>query len=248
MLVAELRFHDMLNDLLPRGLRGTAFPVRFRLGDTVKNLIEACGVPHTEVGVVTADAVAVPPAYHVRDGDRVSVCPVSLAAEGDVESSWNRIEPGAARFILDVHLGALARALRTLGLDTAWEPPFDDGELAARAAVEGRVLLTRDRALLMRKLVTHGCLVRSLHPQAQVEEVLRRFRLQEKLRPFTRCLSCNAPLEELPAAEARPLVPELVAQLYDGFRRCPSCRKVYWKGTHWQDMARRLVDPLTRVT
>ena len=159
------------------------------------------------------------------------------------------------RFLLDVHLGRLARALRLLGLDAAWGRDLDDGELARRSAEERRILLTRDRGLLKRRAVTHGYLVRSLRPPEQLREVLRRFDLVDRagrpasaqVRPFSRCLRCNLPLEDLSAAEAAEekktgRIPPRVGELYDRFRRCPGCRRIYWRGTHWEQLRRRLGD------
>ena len=231
MAEAWIRFNLCLNDFLPAHLRGRPFTVPFRPGDTVKNVIEARGVPHTEVHRVAVNDAVVPLSYQLRPGDQISVHPVPPRVEAEAQDP---------RFLLDVHLGRLARDLRALGHDAAWGPPFDDEALARRAALEGRILLTRDRALLMRRTVTAGYLVRSRLVVEQLPEVIRRFGLQGRSRPFTRCLSCNSVLEELPAPEARPLVPEVISSLYDTFRRCPCCRKVYWKGTHWEDMVRRL--------
>jgi uncharacterized protein with PIN domain len=240
MPAAEFRFFQELNDFLPPEQRKCWIPVTFKEGDTVKNLIEARGIPHTEIDLLTVGGQPVDFSYQVRQDDRICVYPVFESFD---ISGLTRVRAGAlrvTRFILDVHLGRLARDLRMLGFDTEYAPPFDDADLVARAGKQHRVILTRDRALLMRKAVTHGYLVRSLEPDEQLREVLRRFQLEESIRPFTRCLLCNSELRVLPVRQARERVPALVYRLYEDFRECPRCGQVFWEGSHWRDMKARL--------
>jgi len=139
-------------------------------------------------------------------------------------------------------LGALARWLRVLGVDTAYDPALDDSELVARSLAEGRTLLTRDRRLVERRALDgRHLLIASEVVDEQVRQVLDAL----ALRPdpddlFRRCLRCNAPLESVDPEAARRQVPPFVARTQARFRRCPACDRLYWRGTHARRMRRRL--------
>lgn len=156
--------------------------------------------------------------------------------------------PHPPRLLADAMLGGLARWLRVLGLDAAHDPALDDPELVERAVAEDRVILTRDRRLVLRKRASNHLLVRSEVVDEQVAQVLRDLAVEpdpEAL--FSRCLRCNVELRELPAEEAALEVPPYVARTQTRFRRCPSCGRIYWRATHAERMRRRLrkmgVDP-----
>lgn len=140
--------------------------------------------------------------------------------------------PQRPRFLLDVHLGRLARLLRLLGCDADYANHRDDPELVALARQQDRVLLTRDRGLLSRRAVTHGYLVRADDPVAQLEEVVDRFELCATLRPFTRCLECNGELEDVAKAEVLHRLEPGTRREQHRFRRCRGCDRIYWRGTH----------------
>ena len=145
------------------------------------------------------------------------------------------------RFFADAMLGGLARWLRTLGLDVAYEPALDDAELVAQAAREGRVILTRDRKLVERKLARRHLLIASDEVSEQLRQVLAAFRIEiDPVRVLSRCLRCNVPLVELPVELALPRVPPFVARTQRQFRECPSCRRVFWPATHVARMRQRL--------
>jgi uncharacterized protein len=141
--------------------------------------------------------------------------------------------PAAPRLIADAMLGALARWLRVLDLDTAYDPALSDAQLVALAAAEGRVVLSRDRQLLERRLARPQLLIRSERVPEQLRQVLAALGLRpEPQRLFRRCLRCNQPLRPLPTEAAQPQVPEFVARTVAEFSTCPSCRRIYWRGTH----------------
>ncbi|MGH9362847.1 MAG: Mut7-C RNAse domain-containing protein [Thermoanaerobaculia bacterium] len=147
----------------------------------------------------------------------------------------------AARLLADAMLGALARWLRVLDLDTAYDPALDDAALVAVAAAEGRTILTRDRKLLERRLARHHLLVRSDRVHEQLRQVLEELALRpERERLFSRCLRCNTPLAPVAAEAARPHVPPFVARTQESFRRCPGCGRYYWRATHVARMERWL--------
>lgn len=235
---ARFRFYAELNDFLPAERRMQEFEYSFSGRQSVKHLIEAAGVPHTEVDLVLANGEPVDFSYLVEDGDRISVYPVFEALD---ITGVTRVRPQPlrqARFVLDCHLGRLAAYLRMLGFDTLHDKDCSDEELARRASEQRRILLTRDRELLKRSAVTHGYYVRQTQPRAQLVEVLRRFDLAGAVEPFTRCLRCNELLEEARREEVWRQVPPRSRAHYREFWRCPGCGRVYWGGSHYGRMER----------
>ena len=211
---------DLSLFLLPRE-RGVEVTRTWSETDTLMHVIESIGVPHTEVGRIA------------REGDVIRV----------YRQQPERLDD--ARFVLDQHLGRLAAYLRMLGLDVLHSVPSPDAELAAISSGEDRVLLTRDVGLLKRKEVRRGYFVRTTDPRAQLMEVARRFCLAGEIAPFTRCVVCNRPLERVDKAEVLDLLPLRTAELYEEFRRCPGCGRVYWKGSHY-DRMKELIEAVKR--
>jgi uncharacterized protein with PIN domain len=231
-MYAELRFYAELRDLLPRTRRSGRIVHAFREPGSVKDVIESHGVPHTEVELILVNGRSVGLDHQVADGDRISVYP--MFESFDV-SSLVRVRPRPlrdVRFVLDVHLGKLARRLRLLGFDCSYQREASDDELVAISTAQRRILLTRDLQLLKRKAITHGAFVRSTDARAQVREVVRRFQLSGSIAPYTRCLACNGRLEAVAKADVEPRLPPMTRQLYHEFRRCPACDRTYWRGAH----------------
>jgi uncharacterized protein with PIN domain len=239
MGAARFRFYAELNDFLPRENQEKELTRYFSVTGSVKDFIESFGVPHTEVDLVLANGKTVDFSYHVRDGDRVSVYPVFESLD---ISSVSRVRPvplRTLRFILDVHVGRLAAYLRMAGFDALYGNDASDAELASMVERERRVLLTRDRYLLMRTAVDRGYWVRSTEPKDQLLEVVKRFDLTGSMQPFTRCLACNALLEEASRESVLDrLPPRLTGK--DAFRVCPGCQRVYWEGSHHERMSKLL--------
>jgi len=231
-----IRFYAELNDHLPPDRRFQTLEKPFFVPPTVKDVIESFGVPHAEVELIVAQGEPVDFAYTVRDGDRIAVYPVFEAI--DVSPAL-RVRPAPlrnTRFILDVHLGRLAAHLRMLGFDAAYRNDSTDPELVRASSEEHRILLTRDRGLLMHAAVTHGYWLRATDSRRQLTEVLARLDLVRSIRPFTRCMACNALLEDAAPEAVAHLVPAHTAALYHEFRRCAACGRVYWKGSHYRRM------------
>jgi uncharacterized protein with PIN domain len=240
MGTASVRFYEELNDFLPGNRKKRQFLARFHAGDTVKALIESLGVPHTEVDLILVNGRSASFQQKVRPGDRISVYPVFESLE---IGSVTRVRPGSLRrtlFVLDVHLGRLAKLLRMLGFDTLYSNSYDDSSLSRISRDEGRIVLTRDRELLKRSIITHGYYLRSDQPMEQLLEVLKRFDLREKIRPFSRCLRCNRVLQETDADRVAASLPEYVARTYHRYKTCPDCGRIYWQGSHWEHMRRLL--------
>ncbi len=223
MTIARFRFYEELDDFLAPERRRHDFDARCARGATVKNAIESFGVPHTEVELILVNGRSVDFPYRMRDGDRVSVYPMFEAL--DIQPLL-RVRPQPLRnprFIADSHLGGLARLLRMAGFDTLHDQRASDDAIRRRASDDHRIILTRDRALLMRRTVTHGCHLHAREPRSQLREVVERLDLRARLRPFTLCLECNVPLESVQKSDVLDRLPPAVAQLRERFMRCARC-------------------------
>jgi hypothetical protein len=148
------------------------------------------------------------------------------------------------RFLADAMLGRLARWLRVLGFDTHYDPALHDAALVRLADAEGRILLTRDRHLLRERRPRLAVEVTSDRPLQQLGALIEQLELQPPRELFTRCMVCNAPLDDLSDAEAATLLPPSARQLAGTARRCPQCNRVYWPGSHVQRMTRALATAL----
>jgi uncharacterized protein with PIN domain len=221
---ATFTFLDELNDFLPHFRKNTLFTLEFEPHQSLKHLIESIGVPHTEFGVVRVNRHETNPANRLREGDQVVVYPAdSLISD----------EPC---FILDNHLGQLATYLRMLGFDCLYRNDYQDDELARVSIEAGRVLLTRDRRLLMRKVIRVGYCLHQTDPREQVGEVLRRFKLFKQIKPFQRCLRCNSQLHPVNKQDIIDRLEPLTKRYFDEFHICPACNQIYWKGSHYAHM------------
>jgi uncharacterized protein with PIN domain len=242
-LRVRFRFYAELNDFLPRGLRYARFSHTLRERASVKDTIEAIGVPHTEVDLILANGASVDFSYILEDQDDISVYPMFEAID---VSPIQQVRPEPlreTRFVLDTHLGRLARYLRMLGFDARYRNDFGDQELADISSGERRILLTRDRGLLKRGQVTHGYCVRETEPKRQLAEVVRRFDLVGSIRPFARCIRCNGVLETVDKDQVRDQLPPKTREYFEDFRRCTRCEQVYWRGSHFERM-QRLIDAI----
>jgi uncharacterized protein with PIN domain len=224
MARAQFRFHGPLALFLPKERRDAAFPYECAHAATLKNAIEALGVPHTEVGTVTVNGAPATLQRAVRERDAVEVF------------AHDKQSVDVPDFLADAHLGGLARFLRMLGFDTLYENGMTDEAIRRLARDEKRVVLTRDRELLKCADVAHGAYVRELNAEAQLREVAERFDLAKRARPFTLCLECNRPLEKVQKAEILDRLPQRVSELHDSFTRCRTCDRVYWRGSHYERM------------
>ena len=244
----EVRFYAELNDFLPLSSRQISFALAVPAHTTIKHAIESLGVPHTEVDLILVNGSAVDFHYLPAEGDRVSIYPVFESIDISPLILLRPAPLRHLRFVLDSHLGKLARYLRLLGFDTSYRNDFSDAELASLSGEETRVLLTRDRGLLKRSQVTRGYYVRQTDSREQLLEIILRFDLVPLIQPFRRCLDCNQLLEQ---AEKTALTPTLLPntiRYYDEFMRCPVCEKVYWKGSHYQHMTAFVDEILSEVS
>lgn len=228
----EVRAYAELNDFLPGEWRGATVRRPFRSHQTVKDVLEAMGIPHTEVDLILVNGDSRGFGYRPRSGDRIAAYPMFEALD---VGSTERLRPQPLRdprFVVDVNLGRLARLLRLLGFDVWWSSDADDATLAGISLERQRILLTRDRGLLKRRAVTHGLFVHSQDPEEQTVEVIKRLDLRERLAPLTRCVRCNGELAAVGKQEVLDQLEPLTRRHYEEFSRCSGCGRVYWAGSH----------------
>ena len=230
MRCAYFRFHGDLTWLLAPGPASVVYPLN---GETsVKHPIEALGVPHSEVELILVNEAPVGFGYLLQPGDRVHVYPpADFLAPPPAAQLRPPLQP-PVRFVVDTHLGTLATYLRLLGFDTLYRNDFHDEDLARISSDEGRVLLTRDRGLLKRKVVVYGHCVRATAPRRQLLAVLHRYKLSEAVRPWRRCLRCNGRLAPVEKAAILDRLEPKTRLYYEEFQQCQSCGQVYWQGSH----------------
>lgn len=229
----RVRCYAELNDFLPPERRQREVEVRLGSGAPVRHLVVNLGIPPTEVELVLINGVSSDLAATLQDGDRVALYPVLESLDVSPLLKLRRRPLRSVRFIADAHLGGLARYLRLLGFDTLFANDLGDERLASIAAAEHRIVLSRDRNLLMRRAVTHGLYVPQKRPREQVQHVLDRLDLYRIIRPFTRCTVCNGSLDPISKLEVEIKLPQRVLAAFDEFWRCSGCGRVYWRGSHY---------------
>ncbi|OBB00981.1 Mut7-C RNAse domain-containing protein [Mycolicibacterium fortuitum] len=238
-----VRAYAELNDFWEAASRGRAVRRPIQSHQTVKDVLEASGIPHTEIDLILVNGDPVSFQHRPAVGDRIAVYPMFEALD---IGSTARLRPEPLRhprFVVDVNLGRLARLLRVLGFDVWWSSAADDQTLADISLDQQRILLTRDRGLLKRRTITHGLFVHSQHPEEQTLEVLRRLDLRRRIKPFTRCVRCNGQLAAVAKDEVIDQLEPLTRRYYDEFSQCPECGRIYWAGSHFEKLS-RLVDRL----
>ena len=234
----RLDLHGDLDFFLRSAARGQSIERKLGEKTSVKDVIESCGVPHPEVDLILVSGQPVDFNYAItRDAD-VELYPVGT---GTPQFKEQRLQPTTvSSFVADGHLGTLARNLRLLGFDVAYDPQAEDRQLLTIMKRENRALLTRDRRLLMHAVVETGYYPRSQDADEQTVEVIRRFDLFRSLAPFTRCLRCNAPLQKVSKADVIEKLEPLTKIYYEQFRRCTDCGQIYWAGSHFSKLQKRL--------
>ncbi|GAP10644.1 uncharacterized conserved protein [Bellilinea caldifistulae] len=218
-------FHGALTDFF----KSKADPhlVRFQLHEktSLKHIVEAIGVPHPEIGKIKVNQQEVDLAYHPICGDHIHIHPW--------QTEQINFGDRFAKFILDNHLGKLTAYLRLLGIDACYNHQFDDEQIASIAVEQNRVVLTRDRGLLKRKIIQRGYCVRQDDPLSQLTEVINHFQLGAYLKPFSRCPRCNGLLEKVDKQSILDQLLPLTRLYYNEFSRCTDCGQIYWKGSHY---------------
>jgi hypothetical protein len=233
MVTAHFRFHGALNDFLPRHRQHSEISCVCARAATAKHMIEALGIPHTEVTILLINGKPCGFDRMLLDGDKLCAYTTDCTA---VDENLVLELLGRPRFIADAHLGGLARMLRMAGFDTLYENSFEDGQIAALSSEQERIVLTRDRELLKRRMVKCGAYVRAIKAPLQFSEIAERYNLHAHARPFTLCLRCNTPLRSVALEAVQVSVPAAVRATHTAFQICDGCGGVFWKGSHWRRM------------
>jgi uncharacterized protein with PIN domain len=234
----RLNLHGDLDFFVRSAARGQRIERSLGEKTSVKDVIEACGVPHPEIDLIVVNGQAVDFDYAIASDADIELYPVGTTSTDFKEK---RLQVSIDRaFVADGHLGRLTRNLRLLGFDVAYNPRAEDPQLLRVMERENRALLTRDRRLLMHAVVKTGYFPRSQNADQQTIEVIRRFDLRGSIAPFTRCLHCNAPLQKVSKAEIIERLEPLTKIYYEQFRRCTGCGQIYWPGSHFSKLQKRI--------
>ena len=231
-----IRFYEELNDFLPAEKRKKTFFFDVQANSSVKDTIEALGVPHTEVDLILVNSNPVDFSYNLKTNDYISVYPKFESLDISQITKVREEPLRKIKFILDVHLGQLAKYLRLLGFDTYYTNHLNDSEIIAKAIDEKRIILTRDLGILKHKKVTHGYYVRSQDSKNQLKEIIHRFDLKNKIKPFSRCTVCNGTIKKVEKNKIEHLLLEKTRNNFQQFYQCNSCQKIYWEGSHFENI------------
>lgn len=241
----EVRVYAELNDFVAAPLRGQTVRRPFKPHQSVKDVVEAMGIPHTEVDLILVNDVGRGFDYRPVSGDRIAAYPVFEALDIGPTGRLRPVPLREPRFVVDVNLGRLAWLLRLFGFDVWWSNDADDQTLAEISGAQRRILLTRDRGLLKRRAVTHGLFVRPDDPEEQAVAVIRRLDLERRLAPLSRCVRCNGVLAPVAKEDVIEELEPLTREHYDDFSRCTQCGRIYWPGSHHAKLV-ALVERLRR--
>jgi len=233
---ATFRFYEELNDFLPDRWKKTSFEFGFSGRPSIKDTIEAIGIPHTEIDLILVNGRSVDFGYQLMGDERVAVYPVFERFDISPVTRLRARPLRNVRFVLDVHLGKLARYLRMLGFDTVYQTEYDDETIIEISQRERRCILTRDLGLLKHGSVTHGYWLRETDPFGQLREVVKAFDLKDRFSPFTRCMTCNGEIVPVEKDRIVTRVSDRIYASYDTFTVCRNCDKVFWAGSHYEHM------------
>jgi len=239
-ITVYIRFYEELNDFLPPHQAKKDLTVHFYNKPSVKDLIESFGVPHTEVDLILINGLPSGFETRLQNQDRISVYPKFEAIDISPVSVLRERPLRTTRFIVDVHLGKLARYLRLCGFDTLYANDYEDRTIVNISLSEHRIILTRDIGILKYSNVEHGYWLRSAQPSRQLREVIQRFDLKHQIDLFTRCMECNGKIQPVEKHSITDQLPEGTRKYYNVFYQCSQCGKIYWKGSHYQDMIKRI--------
>ncbi len=233
---AKFRFYEELNDYLPETKKKTYFNYIFKGNPTIKEVIENIGIPPVEADLILVNGKSVSYDYYIQNGDAVSVYPVFESIDISSVSKLREKPLRDTKFILDVHLGKLAKYLRMFGFDTVYKNYYKDIGIIKIAEKQKRIILSRDKKILNNKLITHRYLIKSEYPKEQIKEVIFNFDLYKKIKPFTRCLLCNGLIKKVSKQSIIDKLEPKTRNSFDDFYQCAFCKKVYWKGSHYERM------------
>ncbi len=236
ILVGSLR-----NFPIPDGRQ--SLELTFELKPSVKDLIESKGIPHTAIFRLEINGKEEFFDYNLQDGDQVTAYPF----EETDSDQWEPIFLRPSAFIADVHLGKLAKSLRLLGFDTSFDNNWDDPSIIRQSNQQRRMILTRDIEMLKNGKARYGYWIRSTDPDEQIRELFNRFSLANNIHPFSRCMKCNGKLCKVPLDHVQDKVPPKVKNWHSDFWECDSCGQVYWQGSHFEKLNKK-VEELKKIS
>jgi uncharacterized protein len=232
---ASFFFKGELEDFLNMSEKNNVISYHFNEHPSIKDAIEAIGIPHTEVDTIIVNGFTVNFNYLLKNNDEVRVHPYRKA-------SLSRQLKDAPKFILDVHLGKLARLVRLLGFDACYQNNYTDKQIVELAITGSRIVLTRDVDLLKHKALQYGYWLRSQYAEEQLAEVIKRYDLIDDIKPFTRCIACNGKIVAVSKENVLDIIPPKTKQYFNEFYKCVECNRVYWKGSHYERMQQFIDD------
>ncbi len=235
-----LKFHKELNDFLPSRKRNRFYKVFAGSHQSMKDIIEAESVPHAEVDVILRNKKPAFFTSHPLPGDRVEIFPRHTLVS-DIKTHLQPAELKHPKFLVDENLGKLVKRMRMIGINTAYFKGGSDKELVTQALHERRIILTRDVGILKRASVKRGYWLRNDNPDRQLTEILKRYQLVKHVRPFHRCMVCNGIIKKTGRKIAAREVPPRTLHYFLEFFRCSSCGKIYWKGSHYENMTEKIL-------
>ena len=230
------RFYEELNDFLPKHRRKTDFEAKFKGKRSIKDMIEALGIPHTEIDLILVNGNSVDFNYILQDEDRVSVYPVFESLNITNVTRLRKIPLRRNKFIADINLGYIVKYMRILGLDLYYDPLLSTREIIKISKRDNRVILTKSRKLLKFKDVSHGIFIRPGTTTEQIRRIIDYLDIKDNIKPFSRCLRCNTLLKIVLKEKILDRIPPKTKELCDEYVQCRSCDKIYWKGTHFINM------------
>ncbi|MFC2130042.1 Mut7-C RNAse domain-containing protein [Bacteroidota bacterium] len=236
----KIRFYEELNDFLPKSKQKQIFEIEYFGRQSVKDLIESQGVPHTEIDLILINGISVGFGYIIQPSDFISVYPQFELIDISPVTKLRQKPLRNTKFVLDVQLGKLGKYLRMLGFDTQYQNDYSDNEIIDISIDEERIILTRDIGILKHSKVQRGYWMRNTDPLKQIEEVIMKYDLKNSLNPFSRCMTCNGILKP---AEKEKIIERLepnTKKYFDEFYICQSCNQIYWKGSHWAKMKEKI--------
>lgn len=236
-------FKGNLNELLTKKYKKDIqvyYEIKRRV--SIKDVLESFGIPHTEIGEIKVNNIFATFDYIVKGSDYVEVFPNIIPV--DIFSpGFLRPDPlDDIRFVVDVNVGKLAGLLRLLGFDVLYKNSLDDEEIATISFIQRRIVLTRDKGLLKRKIIVFGHLIRESHPYKQLEEVVAFYDLNRYKKPFSRCMICNSILERIDKKLIQNRLEPLTNRFYNKFLICAGCKKIYWEGSHMANIEKNLLN------
>ena len=238
---AAFRFYEELNNFLPKHRRKTNFQVEFKGKRSIKDVIEALGVPHTEVDLILINGKSGDFNEILRHGDHVSVYPVFESLNIKNVTRLRKLPLRRTKFIADINLGDIVKYMRALGLDVYYDPSLFERDIIEISKKENRIILTKSRKLLKFKDVTHGIFIYPGATQEQIKRIIEFLDIRDSVKPFSRCLCCNSLLDHVPKEEILDRIPPKTRTFCNEYTHCESCDKIYWKGTHFIKM-KKVID------